>query len=1236
MFVFLFFLSGCEKGNETTVATEYSVNNKNIITGGITKGVLVGATVRAYNIAIDGSVDYSLVVASAVTDSNGLFELGLPQQRGYLLLESSAGEFIDETDQNPNLNDRRKIVFSESEGLATVLPPTLNTVALTIISESIYEKTKNEFGDDFYSVYLINISNFEAGLGFNPLSTISADPINPDPNASTAAKMYALMSGGLANIINQVSLVLGHSVPTYDVVKAVIVDFSDGNIDGTADGVTVQVDGVDIPTNLNLDNAIERYRNNNFANFESTSLPEIDYTVMEVNANLFPVVRAGEEQTVNELALVFLEGTATVANATIVSTLWTQTQGVEVTLSDDSILNPTFTSPSVAADTNLVFKLTATDSNNGSSEHSVTVNVHANIAPSVDAGPNQNVDEQMPVNLNGTVTDIDGIIVSFEWTQTQGTNVQLSDVSSLTPTFTAPNLTSDEALVFELSATDDIGDSNSSSVSINVTANMPPAVDAGAEQNVNEQVLVSLIGTVSDSDGTVISFGWVQIQGTPVALSDSNLINPTFTSPSISVDEILIFELSAIDDDGDTNSDSVSINIHANLAPAVNAGTTQNVDEQSPVSLVGTVGDSDGTVVSFGWSQTQGTTVVLSDESILNPTFTSPSITVDETLIFELSATDNHNDTSAHSVSINVHANLAPVIDAGPDQTQDEKTLINLAGTANDSDGTITSIAWAQTQGAVVVLSDATILTPSFTAPDIGSNQTAIFELTVTDNLGDASVDTVSINLIANIAPTIAMPADQTVGVALPVTLTATGSDSDGAVTSYQWTQTAGPAVTISNANSQTATFTSITTTTPASSTFSLTVTDNDGDTATQTTNVIVQPVLISSLAFSDANLATCVTAYAATWSFVYVHDYVKLYCDTTSILDLTGLSALESLDTVNLFTNSTPALSDISGLAGLEYVTSLTLSGNLISDVSPISGFTLLKTLGLNGNNISDISSLSALTSLTQILISNNSVTDITAIAGMTSMDTFNISNNGLTNIAPLSGLSSLTSLTLTSNNISDVSPLAGLTSLTSLQLSSNSISNVTNLSGLTNLQLLNIGTNSVSDISSLAGLTGLTSLQMNDNSISDISTLSVLTGLTSFTFHNNSISDISAVVGMTSMTNFFASNNGISDISSIAGMSAMNFLTLGTNSITDVSVLKVGNFPGITYLSLNGNTALADFTGVETLTTLTTLDVQNTAEDCGDVAILDAALSTTTILHAVGCTSSGRKVEGADIMFE
>ncbi len=203
--------------------------------------------------------------------------------------------------------------------------------------------------------------------------------------------------------------------------------------------------------------------------------------------------------------------------------------------------------------------------------------------------------------------------------------------------------------------------------------------------------------------------------------------------------------------------------------------------------------------------------------------------------------------------------NIPPVVSAGADRTVNSGAVIQLEGSASDSDGSIVDVEWVQASGVTVVLQQSDTLTPSFEAPVVNQGQQVlVFTLTATDNGNATASDSVSITLTAPVsgaAPVIQQPiATQRANAEDTVTLTATATDDDGEISAYNWTFTGSdpemtPALTIDIDNNNdadpAAAFNAPNVDVPTRLFFELEVEDN-GDpvnTATATTSVLVYPL---------------------------------------------------------------------------------------------------------------------------------------------------------------------------------------------------------------------------------------------------------------------------------------------------------------------------------------------------------------------------------------------------------
>lgn len=192
--------------------------------------------------------------------------------------------------------------------------------------------------------------------------------------------------------------------------------------------------------------------------------------------------------------------------------------------------------------------------------------------------------------------------------------------------------------------------------------------------------------------------------------------------------------------------------------------------------------------------------------------------------------------------------NKAPIAKAGLNQVvQLPLDFVTLSGSAKDDDGTIVSYTWSLTSGP----NNPSIQTAGSAITKVSGLivGTYIFQLSVVDNSGATAVDAVSVTVLAAFNKVPVANAGNSVIITVPtdvVTLSGSGSDTDGNVVAYLWSQVSGPfASTIDNPGSAS---TQIRGLKEGKYVFQLMVTDNKGATGVDTASVTVNPNPIKTL----------------------------------------------------------------------------------------------------------------------------------------------------------------------------------------------------------------------------------------------------------------------------------------------------------------------------------------------------------------------------------------------------
>ncbi|WP_225413311.1 PKD domain-containing protein [Stigmatella hybrida] len=391
-----------------------------------------------------------------------------------------------------------------------------------------------------------------------------------------------------------------------------------------------------------------------------------------------------------------------------------------------------------------------------------------NQPPVAQAGEDAAVLELSSLELDGTLSsDPDGDALTYLWTQTYHSSLDLIGATTAKPILHAPSTSYEQYVVYTVTVSDgEFTASDKVTVIVRNHPGSPVAIIADPEpEEVSAGQLVTLDGSESmDPDGDPLTFSWVQLAGPQEELTGANTAQITFTAPTAYTPFTLLrFQLTV--SDGTTLSEGAitSITVRLNRPPIISAGNDLFVEEGSTVLLFDSGGyDPDGTRLMYQWTQTVG------PPARINPTghpqpyiFFLPEVTETTVFTFMLTASDGVNTVSdsmnitvknrnlgpvanegAASGTVNVtvrDVNREPTAHAGEDQTVAEHSTVVLDGSGTDPDGDALTYAWTQTAGPTVALSSATAEKPSFQAPHVRQDTVLTFTLTVTDVKGEGT-----------------------------------------------------------------------------------------------------------------------------------------------------------------------------------------------------------------------------------------------------------------------------------------------------------------------------------------------------------------------------------------------------------------------------------------------------------------------------------------------------------------
>lgn len=244
-----------------------------------------------------------------------------------------------------------------------------------------------------------------------------------------------------------------------------------------------------------------------------------------------PQLSVADSSAVKERKTIYVTATATDDKA-IQSFDWQQASGTVLTLANQDKATVTVTAPAVDADSVAELRVTVTDSGGQTAQKIVKININNNKLPTVSVAAITPA-EKAQAQLVATAADSDGIVKSYQWTQTAGPAVQLTGATSGSPSFTAPAVTANTALTFRVTVTDDDNDIQSTDTTVTVQQQFASYSVTGAAPttpftNANVEVVADgktfsdkanaagqfNVAVKTDDDAPAPTFGYVTVRST--------------------------------------------------------------------------------------------------------------------------------------------------------------------------------------------------------------------------------------------------------------------------------------------------------------------------------------------------------------------------------------------------------------------------------------------------------------------------------------------------------------------------------------------------------------------------------------------------------------------------------------------------------------------------------------------------------------------------------------------------
>lgn len=391
----------------------------------------------------------------------------------------------------------------------------------------------------------------------------------------------------------------------------------------------------------------------------ASSTDEVKITTSPNNTK--PTANAGVNQTVALNATVTLNGSGSSdVDGDPLTYAWTFTsrpQGSTATLTGANTVAPTFVAD-VAGQ--YIVQLIVNDGKDSSNPSSVTITVTpGNTIPVADAKADKTsakVGDLITLDGSGS-TDADGDPLTYKWsliTRPTGSNATLSSTTAVKPTFTVDVAGN---FVAQLIVNDGKADSAPKTVTISTTDIQAPTANAGDDQTVAFNAVVTLHGSGTDPQNLPLTFKWSLIS--KPANSTATLSNPNSATPTFVADKPGDYVAQLIVNNGSKDSapDTVKITTNNPSEPIANiAPSATTVDVGTTVTLNGS-GSTDPQTLPLTYSFSLTSKPQGSNATLTGATTVSASFVADQPGDYVVQLIVNNGFLNSAPKTVTIHAN---------------------------------------------------------------------------------------------------------------------------------------------------------------------------------------------------------------------------------------------------------------------------------------------------------------------------------------------------------------------------------------------------------------------------------------------------------------------------------------------------------------------------------------------------------------------------------------------------